>query len=232
LVLDLDAGMNASFNNTGTAWYDISGNNNTGILTNGPTYDIANSGSIVFDGVNDCVVVNSNASILPSTAYTKIVWFNVSSFSSINNIISGGNGSSHILWLSAGNILNAGHNGVWNVVSSKSSIDLNTWYCATVTFSNSTGWSLYLNGAVENTRTDNFFPAYNIVDGLFAEVSSGVGYAATTTFTGKGEVLIGAYGTGSNTFSGKISNAQIYNRALTATEVVQNFNALRNRFGL
>jgi hypothetical protein len=232
LILDLDAGMNASFNNTGNSWYDISGNNNTGMLTLGPTYDSANSGSIVFDGVNDCVVVNSNASILPSAAYTKTVWFNVSSFSSINNIISGGNGSSHILWLSAGNILNAGHNGVWNVVSSTSPIALNTWYCATVTFSNTTGWRLYLNGVVENRRTGNFFPAYDVGDDLFAESTSGVGYAATTTFTGNGEVLVGAYGTGSNTFNGKVSNAQIYNRVLTATEVAQNFNSLCNRFGL
>ena len=101
-----------------------------------------------------------------------------------------------------------------------------------IPFSNTTGWRLYLNGAVENRRTGNFFPAYNVNDDLFAESISGVGYAATTTFTGSGEVLVGAYGTGSNTFSGKVSNAQIYNRALSAIEVAQNYNAICNRFGL
>ena len=49
LVLNLDAGEPSSYPGTGTAWTDLSGNGNTGTLTNGPTYSSANGGSIVFD---------------------------------------------------------------------------------------------------------------------------------------------------------------------------------------
>jgi hypothetical protein len=102
----------------------------------------------------------------------------------------------------------------------------------TVTFSNASGWGLYLNGVLENSSTSTVFPAYDVRDSLFAEVSSGVGYAATTTFTGSGEILIGAYGTGSNTFNGRVSNVFVYNRVLSADEISQNFNCFRGRYGI
>ena len=53
LVLCLDAGNAKSYPGSGTVWTDLSGNGNTGTLINGPTYNSANGGSIVFDGVND-----------------------------------------------------------------------------------------------------------------------------------------------------------------------------------
>ena len=218
----------------GLALTDLSGRSNTGTLTNGPTYNSTSGGALVFDGSNDCVVVNSNASILSNTAYTKTVWFYVTSFSSNNNLISGGNNGRHAFWLAGGNKLQAGHNSTWNTVSSTTSLSLNTWYHAAVTFSTATGWRLYLNGALDstNTSTSKVFSAYDVGDALFAEVSSGVGYGATTAFIGSGEILIGAYGTGSNGFTGRISSAFVYNRVLSATEIQQNYNALRGRFGL
>ena len=66
LVLALDAANTKSYPGSGTTWTDLSGRGNTGTLTNGPTYSSANGGSIVFDGTNDYVVVNNNASILSS----------------------------------------------------------------------------------------------------------------------------------------------------------------------
>jgi hypothetical protein len=208
LVLALDASNPKSYPGSGTTWTDLSGNGNNGTLTNGPTYSSANGGSIVFDGSNDCIVVNSNASILSSTAYTKIAWFNTNNLSPYNNIISGGNSGQHAFWLAGGNKLQAGHNGTWNTVISTTTISTNTWYCGAVTFSTTSGWNLYLNGALENTN------------------------ASTTTFTGNGEILISAFGTGGNVFSGNISNAQVYNRVLSAAEISQNFNALRSRYGI
>jgi hypothetical protein len=53
LVLALDAADKNSYRGTGTTWSDLSGNNNTGTLTNGPTFNGGNGGSIVFDGVDD-----------------------------------------------------------------------------------------------------------------------------------------------------------------------------------
>ena len=50
LVLALDAGNTKSYPGSGTSWSDLSGQGNTGTLTNGPTYSSADGGSIVFDG--------------------------------------------------------------------------------------------------------------------------------------------------------------------------------------
>jgi hypothetical protein len=208
LVLYLDAANRKSYRGTGNNWLDLSGNNYTGALTNGPTFSNSNGGSIVFDGTNDCVVVNNNASILSSTAYTKIAWFYPTSFVTGNNIVSGGNSGQHAFWLQTTNRLYAGHNGNWSTVASTSTLSLNTWYCGAVTFNTSTGWVLYLNGIQENTS------------------------ASTTTFTGNGEILVGAFSTGANVFTGRIANVSVYNKVLSASEVLQNFNATKTRFGL
>jgi hypothetical protein len=60
LVLALDAGRTLSYPGSGTTWTDLSGNGNTGTLTNGPTYSSANGGSLVFDGVDDYVNLGSS----------------------------------------------------------------------------------------------------------------------------------------------------------------------------
>ena len=103
--------------------------------------------------------------------------------------------------------LNAGHNGAWNTVVGATSLSLNTWYFAAVTYSDSTGWKLYLNGREDGTS------------------------ASTTTFTGNQEISIGSYST-SNNFTGRIASVQVYNRALTSQEIVQNYNATKKRYGL
>jgi hypothetical protein len=75
LVLFLDANNTNSYPGSGTSWYDLSGNGNTGTLTNGPTFNSANGGSIVFDGIDDYVNV-ANASSLNASAQTISVWYN------------------------------------------------------------------------------------------------------------------------------------------------------------
>ena len=208
LVLCLDAADVNSYPRTGTSWSDVSGNGNNGTLTNGPTFNSSNGGSIVFDGVDDCVLVNSNANILSKTAYTKTAWFYTTSFGTNNNIISGGNSGQHAFWLGASSYLRAGHNGNWSTVVTTTSMSLNTWYYGAVTFNTSTGWILYLNGIQETTSSD------------------------TTTFTGNQEILIGAYSTAGNVYTGRIATSLVYNRVLTSTEILQNYNATKSRFGL
>ena len=208
LVFCVDAADKNSYPGSGTTWTDISGNGNVGTLTNGPTFNSSNNGSVVFDGIDDCVVVNSNASILSTTAYTKIAWFYPSSFSTNNNIISGGNSGQHAFWLGATSYLRAGHNGDWSTVVATTSLSLNTWYCGAVTFNTTTGWILYLNGVSENTSV------------------------STTTFVGNGEILLAAYSTGGNVFTGRIAHVSVYNKVLSPTEILQNYNATKSRFGL
>ena len=201
LTIMLDAGFPASFpTGTGTTWYDVSGNDYVGNMVNGPSW--TNSGTtsyINFDGSDDYVLVSNNANILSKTSYTKIAWFNASTFSTNNNIISGGNNGAHAFWLAGGNRLNAGHNGGWSTVQSTSTLSLNTWYYGAVTFDTTNGWKLYLNGIQESTSN------------------------STTTFDGNGEILIGAYGNASNLFTGKITNSMVYNRVLSQSEILQNY---------
>ena len=205
LVVHLDAGNIRSYAGSGNTVYDLSGSGNTSALTNGPTYLSSNLGAFVLDGSNDYILVNSQANILSKTAYTKIALIYISNFSTVNNIISGGFSGQHAFWMFGTDKLNAGHNGAWNTVVGATSLSLNTWYFPAVTYSDSTGWKLYLNGREDGTS------------------------ASTTTFNGNQEIVIGAYSSGNN-FTGRISNIQVYNRALTATEIFQNYHATKGRY--
>jgi len=71
LVLCLDAGNTKSYPGSGTTWIDLSGNSNTGTLTNGPTYSSENGGSLVFDGIDDYVTT----SLGTHTPYCIDIWF-------------------------------------------------------------------------------------------------------------------------------------------------------------
>jgi hypothetical protein len=207
LVLSLDAGNFRSYPGTGNTVYDLSGSGNTSDLINGPTYLSSNLGTFVLDGTNDYINVNSLANILSKTAYTKIAYIYISNFTTSNNIISGGFSGEHAFWMFGTNKLNAGHNGAWNTVVGATSLSLNTWYFAAVTYNNSIGWKLYLNGREDGTS------------------------ANTTTYNGNQEIVIGAYSSGNN-FTGRISNVQVYNRALSSQEILQNYNATKKRYGL
>jgi hypothetical protein len=201
----LDAGFTASYPRTGNTWHDlISGNINNVSLIDSPSYD-STEGALVFNGSNQYGIVNSNASILSKTAYTKIVWFYPTSFDYANNLISGGSGGQHALWLFSTNRVNAGHNGTWNRVTSTTQLQLNTWYCAAVSFDSVNGWKLYMDGILESTSSD------------------------TTQFTGDGAVHIAAY-QGANLFNGQIAFASVYNRVLSDAEIFEIYESISPRF--
>ena len=207
LALYLDPANQRSYSGSGNTAYDLSGSGNTSALTNGPTFNSSNLGAFVLDGSNDYILVNSQANILSKTAYTKTAYIYISNFSTVNNIVSGGFSGQHAFWMFGTDKLNAGHNGAWNTVVGATSLSLNTWYFAAVTYSDSTGWKLYLNGREDGTS------------------------ATTTTFNGNQEIVIGAYSSGNN-FTGRIASVQVYNRVLSASEIVQNYNATKRRYGL
>ena len=75
LVLYLDAANPKSYVSGSTAWNDVSRGGNNGTLTNGPTFNSANGGSIVFDGVNDYVALgNISSLILANNQFTISYW--------------------------------------------------------------------------------------------------------------------------------------------------------------
>ena len=204
LVMYLDAGNRKSYSGSGTAFYDIAGNNHA-TLVGPPTFSNSNNGYLTFDGTtNNGSVANTPVG---TNAYSKMVWFYCTNFSPSNNMLSSNNGG-NIFWLASTNKLTAAHTDTnYSLIQSVTSLSLNTWYCGVVTFNTTTGWALYLNGEFESSN------------------------ATVTPRPGNGEVQLGAFGAG-NYFAGRIALAQIYNRALSAAEVRQLFNATRGRFGI
>jgi len=203
LAFYLDAANTKSYPGSGTTWTDISGKGNDGTLTNGPTFSSDYGGKFNFDETNDYVDCGN---VLSQTAYTKSAWFRPES--STRNIISGP--ANHAFWMvGTDNTLAAGHQGQWSRVSHAvpSGNMLNQWWNGVVTWNNSTGWVLYLNGVQVDTNSNTTGPG------------------------GTTGVYIARY-SGGNYFDGDIAQAIIYDRVLTATEVQQNFNAFRGRFGL
>ena len=216
LVLNLDAGFVGSYPTTASTWYDISGNDKNSTLTNGPTFNSANSGSIVFDGVDDYVLTPSllNASLNPTESV--FVWFNPAAAGQIVSelgqaTIDAGYHDSNIEVNSSGIFsFSVWHGSLTNkVVSSAKSF--NNWYHLGFTYSGTT-FTAYINGSSIGTATFTRQPPSSLHYGLCSIDSTNMG--------------TGAYG------SGKMGNFMFYNRALSATEVLQNYNAQKGRYGL
>jgi hypothetical protein len=209
LQIYYDAANPKSYPGSGTILQDISGNGNYATLYNGVAISSANSGCFVFDGTDDYVFMETNG--MPIDAYTKTVWFYITDFTNNNNLMSGDNDSRHALWLDASTNLKAGHNGGdgYRSVVSTTTLELNKWYFGAVTWENSIEFNLYVNGKFESSNT-----------------------FATDPYIGDSRLLyLGSFG-GANLLEGRIALASVYDRALSAEEILQNFNVHRSRFGV
>jgi len=220
LVLNLDAGQQNSYRGSGTTWTNLSGRSNNGTLTNGPTYSSANGGSIVFDGTNDYVLANNTSlnSQFSSTSVSHFTWVYPTSAGQIvselgQTTINTGWHDSNIEISSAGAFsFSTWHNGLTNkVVSSNQSF--NQWYYVGFSY-NGTTLTAYINGISIGTTTFSRQAPYN--NGQQTHYA-----LCATDFTNMGtQGHAGA----------KISSFKVYNRALSAQEIQQNFQALRGRF--
>jgi len=219
LVLYLDAGSPNSYQGSGTTWKDISKYyQNDGTLTNGPTYSSANNGSIVFDGVDDYVLGDSNLGIVGDAEFTIAYWayWDDNSFSTNFPSGFGGNASN----TTGRNLSTTWSNGrialdYWNNrFRANTVLSVKTWYYVTFTkvpgLNNATNTKLYANTVELAGATENSSNAPNIIDSPFV-----VGRLDATRW-----------------FRGKIPSVQVYNRALTSNEILQNYNATKGRFGL
>jgi len=225
LVLNLDASNASSYAGSGTSWFDLSGNGNNGTLVNGPTFSSANGGSIVFDGSNDYITLPTNLIIHDSgNPFTFSIWFKTTSTgillgqqaTNTPNVSAGG-------WVpaiyvgSSGNLITSCFwgNSSTNVSTSPSVVNNNSWNNITVTFQSSIQTS-YLNGvsyaALAKTQT-NYSPTYYY-------------------FLGSGRAVGWTQAPASPYFNGSISNFLYYTKSLSSSEVLQNYNANKGRFGL
>jgi len=196
-------------------WYDMSGNENHGQLVNLVGYNASNGGSLVFDGVNDYIQMSYPPAFF--TNYTLSCWFNMSILPTSGNpyaLVFYGNDDTYqrrslFIW-------DGGGGGNYRIVSSTYSSNIlgdtqlsaNTWYNATVTLSSNGEANLYLNGISDGSGTN-----------LLASPTSNV-------------LFVGKTNSSNEEFTGNISQVTIYDRVLTAAEVLQNYNALKDRFGL
>lgn len=199
---------------SGNVWTDLSGNSNNGTLTNSPIFSNSNSGSFIFDGVNDFALMSSDSTFGNNTTWEAWVYCtgNVSTF----NMFMG----RHLPYFSfyEGNRLFFSNNigGTQRSISTAANLSLNTWYHATFTTSYdgvNTTMKIYTNGVETATGT------YAGAQGNYAfrfMIGDGNNSANNSWYP----------------FAGRVSNVKIYNKTLSLSEILQNFNALRGRFGL
>lgn len=203
LTLNLDASVSSSYpgSGNGSVWYDLSSSGGYSNLYN-TSYSSLGGGSIEFNGSNAYgLVVNSS---LNKTAYTKQVWVYFKNLGYANNVLSG---DDHYLYPNGSNILKTGQAGTFYVLQASSGITINTWINIVVTFSTIEGWKMYLNGILDASNSTNKNAA-----------------------GGSGIMYLGAF-SGGYLLYGNIAQALVYNRALTAAEVLLNFNVTKTRFG-
>jgi hypothetical protein len=226
LVLNLDASNPSSYPGSGTTWTDLSGNGNNGTLTNGPTFNSANGGSIVFDGTNDFALIN-NPSTIRNQNFTVSVWINPG----VQNeaIIS---------------IMDFDHSGSplqgWVMQSEDATTNRNYyfgWYDGS-SFQPTGGGGIGAGRGIQITTSIWQNLTYSKNGTTLLGYKNGI---QTYTGTGGGNVfyqnnknlhIAGCVNIVGRSFKGDIPNALIYNRALSATEILQNYNAQKSRFGL
>lgn len=222
LVFAVDAANRNSYvSGSGTTWTDLSGNNNNGTLTNRPSFSATNGGNFDFNGTTQ--YVNCGSGLDQASSFSISVWAK-------RNGIQGGPNNVGLICSRSGTAPNYKQNyqlGIlstnymifnsssdsYKILSSLTQALNNTWYEITGTYDTSNNtMRIYINGLFENSTTLTVDPPTD----------------------GSQLFLIGA-SDGSvpgNYFKGSVANVKIYNRLLSDSEVLQNYNAAKARFGL
>jgi hypothetical protein len=210
LVLYLDAGNINSYIGSGSTWTDLTGNGYNGTLVNGPTYNSANNGYLIFNGSNQNVTI-PNASIPTGNLLSFCVW-NYGITTQQSSVVESRdvNGTRtlniHLPWSDGTVYFDCGGDRLSQAAGS-TYLGWNYW-CFTkntstgamVIYRNGTSWA----SSAGNTGTINATTAARLCS-----------YAINTTYHN-------AY----------IGNVKIYNRALSTAEILQNYNIQKSRFGL
>ena len=221
LVLYLDAANTRSYPGNGTVWSDLSRSGVNSTLTNGPTFNAGNGGSIVFDGINDysqSSLLNTgqnftvSAWIFPTLLGTtrRAVAANSYNYTNRNgwSFSTAGGGTNNTFYLSVGN------DNAYRVAAVNTLI-LSQWvYISAVCQNGGGSINLYKNG-IETTYALTLLST-NTLTYTYPQFNVGFRDSAGTT----------------DPYTGNIANVQIYNRALSTTEILQNYNATKTRFGL
>ena len=215
LVLELDAGNTKSYPGTGTTWFDKSGFANNGTLVNGVGYTSSFNGSLVFDGGDD-YVLTSNFTTYSGSQGTLCAWTYPNPGNSNTYVIAigelGQTGKSRAIGTYQGKWWLVGYGATNEDWLTDFAITSNQWSYVTYTWDNTTNIGISVNGVFANTTRSGLNPV--------AGTQLRVGSPSWTN--------LGSYGF----WNGRIPIAQVYNRALSQAEILQNYNATKTRFGL
>lgn len=220
LVLAVDAGNTKSYPGSGTSWSDLSLSKITGTLTNSPTYS---SGYLSFNGTNQYISFGAQTLGVSAASKTMCAWiFPTSIPNNPTGILDmDGNGS-------LGGLTNYGW-GFWMSNTGK----LWYWPLDNVDIIDSSSYSVSTNvwNFVSIAYDFSAKTAYFYYNGIFAGSGTTTG-VETAPATGQNLIIGSIRNNVGGNFAGRISNVSLYNRVLTASEIKQNFNSLRGRFGI
>jgi hypothetical protein len=213
LTFSIDAGNLVSYDRIGPTWSNLSGTLYNGTFQNSPTYSNVNNGVIDFDGTSAWVQISTYTFGNGNWTCNVLVQGDVVEYSTTGNLISNSSGGpvTNAMGIVSSKIHYRNYDGVWNSNSGNTTLSAGRWYMLT--------WVNYA-GASANLGTMKMF-----VDGL---PDSSVFNSYTTN--GGPCNAIGRNWT--TYFNGKIGVVQFYNVSLSDSEVTQNFNTYRSRFGI
>jgi hypothetical protein len=230
IVLSLDAANVKSYPGSGTTLTNLNNLTDTATLVNGTAYSSENQGVLVFDGINDSMSFGGPSRFFTSYTTQQITietWIYIPSSATwtngfYGNILTRGyfGGSHGIFRTTTNNFVSAWfrQQGVFvsgGQVESTGLIQRDQWQQIVAIWKNP-GSALYINGSLVTQNS-------NALESLSAGTTDDVWYAGLNTAAG---------GNSGNFFEGKQTGIKIYNRALTAAEIQQNFEALRGRYGI
>ena len=216
LTFAIDVLSENCYPGSGTTVTDLMGSR-SGTLTNGPTIGTSPTKHINFDGSNDYLLYsNYIPTELTTSSYSLEFWFTNNAGIGYEGVFGIGAGFQIYARDSKLEIYQSNNgSGTYNVVNGvKNSTSLGSegdWNCAVLHRSGAT-ITFFINGAADGQHS--------------ASSGNTMGVGATT------DMLIGTYSTGLYRYGGLLGPVRIYNRALTLSEVQQNFNSLRLRFGI
>jgi hypothetical protein len=240
MSLSLDAGFVPSYPRSGTIWYDLSYSGNNGTLTNGPTYNSMNGGSIVFDTVDDRINFTNikNLTGSPTQDITMEVFVKFNQLDYVNNT-----GTLFWFWFYGGpDTLSAStNNGIWFSYDNRNNRSSFSYTC----FGNTAGGfagggNNFGDSQYSHTFTNGSwnYIAFTISNNVGSLYINGLQKGSSKNFNnlrlslGSTSSSIGFSFGGSTSPTPQISLIRQYEKALSSTEILQNFNAQKSRFGL
>jgi len=221
LVLYLDAANNKSYPGSGTSWNDLSGNGRNLTLTNGPTFNASNIGTLVFDGTNDYAILNP---VTTFSIYCISMWIKpttiINSASASKVLIQFK--SSTAKYISFGDTTGRVTNEYITIVQEPGdrrtsvndggTLSAGSWYNIVFNYESSQ-YNIYINNTLKST-------------------TFGSSLGNVPLITDPDFIYINSYGGSSSYLDSSLSMCMIYNRTLSTSEILQNYNTTRKRYGL